>query len=127
MSTEKSMEFIADFLEHYMTVGIQDKFDNQTNKMVTSPAILAFVKRAQEILPPKLLRKEAAVKMRELPEDERNLAIVESPEKVVDARAEFARRFAANGSLRGLVERLVNEPTIDDVAEAKKLLEMNNE
>lgn len=102
------MDFVRDFLNYVDKEGIYDYFDRDSQKMTTSPGVLALIKDARSYLPPKLKGGQAAVLMKDLPEELRDKLIEKSDrERVLDLRTAFARKQAENGGARGVLERLV--------------------
>jgi hypothetical protein len=102
---DDAMDFVVAFLAYYDQEGIEDKFDNKRNKMVTSPGIESLVKQARELAPDKLGPLQAANAMRDLDEAKRDAA-VEGSSKVIDMRAAFGRKIQENGGTRAMLLKL---------------------
>lgn len=86
---------------------LKTRFDRQQNVMVNDDEVRAWVERARKIVPaPKLEGDEAAKRMRNL--DNRDQAIADNEESVVDLRKRFARQMAENGGAQGLINQLLD-------------------
>ena len=95
------------FVEFFENHGIFDEFDAEQNKMVTSKGVRNLYEIAKELLPERLEYDEAAQKMRELSDDEREFLIGSDEEGVVvDMRDYFAEEMAKNDGARGLLLQL---------------------
>ena len=94
--------FITEFLDYVYKYDIRDQLNKQTQRMERSPGVETLVKMAQSIFPERKPGGKSAEEMRNLSDAERNTAILASP-NVVDTRAMFSAKIAANGGLHGLV------------------------
>lgn len=108
MTPNRPMDFIRDFLNYVNKEGIYDKFDKDTQQMVTSPGVEALIKEAQSYLPKKLGKGEAAKLMRNLSDEEREKLIAAAEDdRVIDLRKTFQRKMSENGGAQGIVTQLV--------------------
>jgi len=101
------MRFCYIFVEFFENHGIFDEFDPEQNRMVTSKGVKNLYEIAKELLPERLPNDEAAQKMRDLSDDEREFLIGNDEDGVVvDMRDYFAEEMAANGGARGLLHQI---------------------
>lgn len=101
------MRFCYMFVEFFENHGIFDEFDAEQNRMVPSQGVKNLYEIAKEILPERVSNTEAAERMRDLSEDEREFMIGEEEEGVVvDMRDYFAEEVQRNGGARGLLFQL---------------------
>jgi hypothetical protein len=123
MPSSSPMDFIRDFLNYVNKEGIYDKFDKESQQMVTSPGVEALIKAAEACLPKKLGKGEAARLMRDLSEEERDMLIKNSEEeRVIDLRETFRKKIALNGGAQGIVKRLVEAIETGDPLEMRDIL-----
>jgi hypothetical protein len=109
------MNFIRDFLNYVDKEGIYDQFDKDTQKMVTSAGVEALIKEAKSYLPEKLKPLEAAKRMRDLNEDERDQLIKDADEaRIIDLRKRFQKKMSINQGAQGIVARLVEAVKAQD-------------
>lgn len=120
--TKDPMEFIHNFISYANSEGIYDEYDKDSNKMKTSAGMQALINSAKEFFP-ELPKGATAALMRNLTEDERNKAIEGTP-KVIDMRAEFAKKMSANEGARGLVTQLAEASKTNDVMEMARIITM---
>lgn len=118
------MNFIRDFLNYIEKEGIYDKFDPDTQKMITSPGVEALIKEAETYLPKKLKPLEAANLMRDLTEDERTRLIeADEQNRIVDMRKHFQLKMSKNKGAQGLIEKLVQAVDTGDNSQAAQIIE----
>lgn len=109
------IDFVRDFLNFVEKHGIFDEFDKDSQKMVTSVGIKALIEEAQSCLPEKLKPKQAAERMRDLNDDEREKLIKDSDaQKVIDMRKVFQDKMSKNKGAQGLIEKLVKAHEAND-------------
>lgn len=123
MSDENPMRFIYEFIRFYDEEGIYDEYDPEDNEMVTSEEVQALYEYAKTFVPEPIDGAEAAKRSRELTDVERDAFIAENPTVVIDLRAEFAKKMAANGGARGLLEQMVEARERGDLVEIKRLMD----
>lgn len=117
------IDFIRDFLIYVNKEGIYDKFDKDTQKMVTSPGVEALIKEAESYLPKKLKGRAAANLMRDLNEDEREVLIQSAEEgRIIDLRRQFQEKMSVNRGAQGIVERLVTAFDKNDTSQLSELI-----
>lgn len=118
------VDFIRDFLKYTKKVGIFDEFDKDKQQMVTSAGVTALIKQAQACLPEKIGNLEAATRMRNLTDAERDKLIADAEDaRVVDMRKEFQRRMSVNGGAQGLLAKLVEANATGDNEAIGEVLE----
>lgn len=96
---------------------LKTRFDRIKNTMENDDEVRAWVERARKLVPaPKLEGDEAAKRMRNL--DNRDQAIADNEESVVDLRKRFARQMAENGGAQGLINEFLdsNDPELQKIA-----------
>lgn len=113
--------FVTEFLDYVYKYDIRDQLNKQTQRMERSPGVETLVKMAQAVFPERKPGGKSAQEMRDLSEIERNEAILASA-NVIDTRAQFSAKIAANGGLRGLVMAVGDgsQEAIDDLVEFVK-------
>ena len=121
MDKYDAMDFVASFLAFVNTNGIYDEFDKESNKMITSSGVQALIEQAKTLLP-EMKGGQTSKMMRELTDDERERAIVGN-NRVIDMRAEFAKRIAANGGRQRLMSGFVEAMELGDFEKAKQFAE----
>lgn len=115
------LDFVRDFLAYIEKVGIYDQFDAETQKMTTSPGVQKLIKDAHTYLPEKLKPLEAATRMRDLTDAERDQMIkTADADRVVDLRKKFQRKMSLNGGALGIVERITHAVDVNDTDELAK-------
>lgn len=102
---KRAVRFVVDFLKYYEKEDILDLLDKRLNKMVTSPGVLQLVADARDILPPRA--DDGQIENAKLSQKELDDAVTKS-ENVIDTREMFSRKVQANGSARGLLEKVLN-------------------
>jgi hypothetical protein len=120
----KPIDFVRDFLNYVEKVGIFDEFDKESQKMITSAGVQSLIQEARSCLPEKLKPVQAANRMRDLNEAERD-ALIQSSEKerVIDMRKEFQKKMSENGGAMGIVERLVETVENSDMGDITEILQ----
>lgn len=109
-------QFVTEFLDYVEKYDIKDELNKRKNIMERSPGVEALIKKAQAIFPPRVdVGKVETDKLTEAQVDE---AIATSP-NVIDTRARFAKRVAANGGTHALLRQLyADEPGAREAVEA---------
>ncbi|RZK44828.1 MAG: hypothetical protein EOO61_02335 [Hymenobacter sp.] len=100
----KSEEFVSKFLDYIYKYDIKDNFNNQTQKMERSAGVEKLIAQAQAVYP---RADNGQVENSKLAVEQMEEAI-EKSSNVLDLREEFARKIAANGSARGLLEKVLS-------------------
>jgi hypothetical protein len=125
------IELLINLYELYSDGKLASEFNKTKNKMVNLPELVAIMEDVHDVIPARKKPQEAAKAMRELQEQERSEAIVAS-DKVIDLRAEFARKVALNGGVYGLVKQLVtsiengeNEDAASALEDLNKVVRLN--
>lgn len=117
------IDFVRDFIRYVDSHGIYDEFDRDTQKMVTSVGVQSLIKDAHNCLPEKLKPREAAARMRDLSEAERDKLLEDADkERVVDMRKHFQKKMSENGGAQGIIQRLVNALETNDGQSAASAL-----
>ena len=101
---KRALQFVVDFIKYYEKEDIKDFFDKAKNKMLTSPGVLALVAEARDILPARV--EDGRLEVAKLSTEDLDKAITLS-ENVIDTREMFGRKVQANGSARGLLEKVL--------------------
>jgi hypothetical protein len=117
------LDFIHLFITFADSEGIYDKYDKESNKMVTSPGMTNLIKLAREFFP-QMPKGVPAAMMRDLTNEERSKAIAGSPDKVIDMRAHFAAEMQQNGSARGLLQQLAAASEAGNLQEIRRITDM---
>ncbi len=91
--------FVTEFIDYVNKHDIKDYFNKQTQRMERSPGVEMLIKKARSIFP------ERQAGPHKLTDEQLDEAIAAAP-NVVDTRAQFSAKVAANGGLRGLVMAL---------------------
>jgi len=102
-----TVELLIALYKLYSEDKLTSYFNKTTNKMENIPELVALMEEVHDYVPKELKPLEAAKAMKEIPTAEVDEAIATSAGKVVDLRAEFAKRIAVNKGLQGLAESLV--------------------
>lgn len=122
------MRFCYMFVEFFENHGIFDEFDAEQNRMVSSKGVRSLYEIAKELLPERLANDEAAEKMRDLSDDEREFLIGSDEEGVVvDMRDYFAEEMSRNGGARGLLHQLAEAHAAGDAQTVIELLDTAKE
>lgn len=100
---------------------LASEYDNKAAKMVNSAALDALIKDITPMLPEVKKPLEAAKAMREIPD--RDEAIEAAGDKVVDLRAQFARKMSTNQGAYGLVKDYVLATWDVDAEKQESILE----
>lgn len=109
LTLTRPVDFVRDFLNYVEKVGIFDEFDRDTQKMVTSSGVQSLIKEAQTCLPEKLKPRQAAQRMRDLNDAEREQLIKEAEDgRILDMRKTFQDKMSKNGGAQGIIARLVD-------------------
>lgn len=118
----RAVQFVADFIKYYEAYDIQDLLDKKLNKMVTSPGVLRLVADARDILPARADDGNAAnlaLSAKEIDE------AIEEAHNVIDTREMFSRKVQANGSARGLLEKVL-KGDVEAIAQAQEFVKAEN-
>jgi microcompartment protein CcmL/EutN len=104
---------------------LASEYDTKRNKMINSLELIAIMEDVEELIPEALSPIEAAREMRQLEEKERQKAIEESKQKVIDMRKHFQNKMSLNGGALGLTEMLIRgleSNDLDTVNEATGMM-----
>jgi microcompartment protein CcmL/EutN len=104
---------------------LASEYDTKRNKMINSLELIAIMEDVEELIPEALTPIEAAREMRQLEEKERQKAIEESKQKVIDMRKHFQNKMSLNGGALGLTEMLIRgleSNDLDTVNEATGMM-----
>lgn len=122
------LRFVYEFLDYVDTVGIYDYFDEEENCMRTSEDVEELIEMARACAPERISNEEAAEKMRNLTDAERDAFIEADQENVIiDLRSDFSKRIAENGGARGILEQLVAAQERGDTQHATYLYNLAKE
>ena len=128
MDNINPMRFVYLFVEFFENHGIFDEFDAEANRMVSSEGVKNLYNIAKELLPERLANDEAAERMRDLSQDERDFLVGNDDEDVViDMRDYFAEEMSRNGGARGLLASIVEAKQADDWERVDNLLQVAEE
>lgn len=95
-------KFVTDFIDYVQQHDILDQLNKRTQKMERSPGVDALVKQAMAVFPERI----GDAGNKKLTPKQMDAAIAAAP-NVEDMRAVFARKVQANGSARGLLEKVL--------------------
>jgi hypothetical protein len=115
-SMKNPIELLIELHNMYSKGELAAEFDNRRNKMVNSDKLKSIMSDVENLIPSKLEPKQAADAMRRMEEEERDKAIKEAEDKVIDMRKQFQSKMAENGGALGLTKRLVKALEQDDLA-----------
>lgn len=128
MENISPMRFVLAFLEVVENYGIFDEFDAEQNKMVTSEPVKDLIEMARLIAPEEIDNHEAAARMRELSDAERDFLVENDDEGVVvDMRDYFHKEMARNNGARGVLMQLHYARQSGDKEEINRLLKLATE
>lgn len=102
----KEIELLISIYNLYKEGKLASNFNKQTNKMENISELNTIMREVSNIIPEELEPIDAATKMRNLSEVDRNNAI-EDNDKVVDLRKEFILKISQNQGALGLTKQLV--------------------
>jgi hypothetical protein len=119
------IELLIELYTMYDNGELASEYDTKRNKMINSLELIAIMEEVEELIPEALTPIEAAREMRQLEEKERQRAIEESKQKVIDMRKHFQNKMSLNGGALGLTEMLIRgleSNDLDTVNEATGMM-----
>jgi hypothetical protein len=119
------IELLIELYTMYDNGELASEYDTKRNKMINSLELIAIMEDVEELIPEALSPIEAAREMRQLEEKERQKAIEESKQKVIDMRKHFQNKMSLNGGALGLTEMLIRgleSNDLDTVNEATGMM-----
>ncbi len=119
------IELLIELYTMYDNGELASEYDTKRNKMINSLELIAIMEDVEELIPEALTPIEAAREMRQLEEKERQKAIEESKQKVIDMRKHFQNKMSLNGGALGLTEMLIRgleSNDLDTVNEATGMM-----
>jgi len=119
----KMLEIMISLMKMYDNGELDNEYDETSDEMIPSEELEDLMEMARELLPAQLEGNEAAERMRDLSEIERQEAIMSSGRKVADLRREFQIKMSENGGARGLLEQLVSAKEANDTDAESEVIE----